>query len=118
MPVDFVLAEQSHGGRKSPATRPLPAPAIFGKTKYPFFRKRNQPLAEGFRSFRATPQSPASKRTEIMVDTAAMNTTAKRLRERAMEIRHEGKKSLIRLPVWMLDSWKKPRRYLNRPPTN
>jgi len=28
-----------------------------------------------------------------MVDTAAMNTTAKRLRERALEIRHEGEKS-------------------------
>jgi hypothetical protein len=27
-----------------------------------------------------------------MVDTAAMNTTAKRLRERALEIRHEAEK--------------------------
>jgi hypothetical protein len=58
------------------------------------------------------------KRTEIMVDTAAMNTPRNACGSGHWRSGTKARNRLIRLPVWMLDSWKKPRRYLNRLPTN
>jgi hypothetical protein len=47
--LNGVSAKQSHRGMPSPARLRQSAPAISYKTKYPFFRERNQRLAEGVR---------------------------------------------------------------------